>query len=208
MVRSQLLAVGPPSLRPRSRAPRSGGFAAVILKGVRGAFGALFLFLGPARGTESIETPLSQKAEQLKTLLTPVVEGEGMQLWGLEYHSGSTPPVLRIYIDGENGVTVDDCARVSDQAGAVIEVEEALKGNYTLEVSSPGIERPLFTPEQFRTYIGHPVKVRLAWPEHDRRNFRGVLLSVEDPMIEVEVDGMAYELPLAAIHNARVLEQL
>ncbi|WP_038051402.1 ribosome maturation factor RimP [Thioalkalivibrio sp. ALJ1] len=151
---------------------------------------------------------MSQKAEQLKTLLTPVVEGEGMQLWGLEYHAGSKPPVVRIYIDGPNGVTVDDCARVSDQVGAVIEVEQTLKGNYTLEVSSPGVERPLFTPEQFRQYIGHAVKVRLTWPEHDRRNFRGVLLTVDESMIEVEVDGMAYELPLAAIHNARVLEQL
>ncbi len=166
------------------------------------------MFPGPAIGTESIETPLSQKAEQLNTLLTPVVEGEGMQLWGLEYHAGSKPPVVRIFIDGENGVTVDDCARVSEQVGAVLEVEQVLKGNYTLEVSSPGVERPLFTPEQFRRYIGHPVKVRLSWPEHDRRNFRGVLLSVDEPMIEVEVDGMAYELPLAAIHNARVLEQL
>lgn len=131
-----------------------------------------------------------------------------MAFWGLEYHAGSRPPVLRIYIDSDAGVTVDDCARVSEQASAVLDVEEALKGKYTLEVSSPGLERPLFTPEQFRRYIGHPVKVRLAWPEHDRRNFRGVLLSVDDPMIEVEVDGMAYELPLAAIHNARVLEAL
>ena len=159
-------------------------------------------------GPSWIETRLSDKTEQLKALLTPVVEGQGMELWGLEYHAGSKPPVLRIYIDADAGVTVDDCARVSDQASAVLDVEETLKGKYTLEVSSPGLERPLFTPEQFRRYIGHPVKVRLAWPEHDRRNFRGVLLSVEDPMIEVEVDGMAYELPLAAIHNARVLEQL
>lgn len=167
-----------------------------------------FFCFRPWQGPGSIGTLLSQKAEQLKTLLAPVVEGEDMQLWGLEYHAGSRPPLVRVYIDHPDGVTVDDCARVSEQVNAVLDVEQILKGNYTLEVSSPGVERPLFTPEQFRRYIGHAVKVRLAWPEHERRNFRGVLVSVEDPMIEVEVDGTAYELPLAAIHSARVLEEL
>ena len=166
------------------------------------------MFPVPADGNDYGETRLSEKVEQLKALLAPVVEGEGLLLWGLEYHPGSKPVVLRIYIDADEGVTVDDCARVSEQVSAVLEVEEAIRGNFTLEVSSPGIERPLFTPEQFRRYVGHPVKVRLAWPEHGRRNYRGVLLGVDDMMIEVEVDGMAYELPLAAIHNARVLEQL
>lgn len=151
---------------------------------------------------------MAEKAEQLKALLAPVVEGQGFVFWGLEYHPGSKPVMLRIYIDSPEGVTVDDCALVSEQSGAVLEVEQALRGNYTLEVSSPGIERPLFTPEQYRGYIGHPVKVRLSWPEHGRRNYRGTLIGVDDEMIEVEVDGMGYELPLNAIHNARVLEQL
>ncbi len=153
-----------------------------------------------------MDVPLSEQVEQLKSLLEPVVEGQGFRLWGIEHHPGSKPQMLRIYIDADAGVTVDDCARISEQVSAVLDVEEPIRADYTLEVSSPGIERPLFTPEQFRAYLGHGVKVRLTWPEHGRRNFRGRLLTADDTMIEVAVDGVAYELPLAAIHNARVLE--
>ncbi|OOC11035.1 MULTISPECIES: ribosome maturation factor RimP [Thioalkalivibrio] len=150
---------------------------------------------------------MSEQVEQLKALLGPVVEGQGCELWGIEHHAGSKPQMLRIYIDRSTGVTVDDCARVSEQVSAVLDVEEPIRADYTLEVSSPGIERPLFTPDQFREYVGRAVKVRLTWPEHGRRNYRGQLLSADDTMIEVAVDGTAYELPLAAIHNARVLEE-
>jgi ribosome maturation factor RimP len=146
------------------------------------------------------------KSEQIWELLAPAVRALGFELWGVEHHSGSTPVLLRIYIDHPDGITVDDCSAVSDQVSAVLDVEEPIRGEYTLEVSSPGIERPLFTPEQYRQYAGGEVKVRLAWPEHGRRNFRGRLLSVSDSGIEVEVDGAAYALPFGAIARARLLE--
>jgi ribosome maturation factor RimP len=146
------------------------------------------------------------KSEQIRAMLAPAVQALGFELWGVEHHSESTPVLLRIYIDHPDGITVDDCSAVSDQVSAVLDVEEPIRGEYTLEVSSPGIERPLFTPEQFRQYAGSEVKVRLAWPEHGRRNFRGRLLSVSDSGIEVEVDGAAYALPFGAIAKARLLE--
>ena len=111
-------------------------------------------------------------------------------------------------IDHPDGITVDDCGAVSEQVGAVLDVEEPIRGDYTLEVSSPGIERPLFTEEQYRRYLDSDLKVRLSWPEHGRRNFRGRLASVSEVGIEIEVDGVAYELPFGAIARARVLEPI
>lgn len=148
------------------------------------------------------------KSEQLWVMLAPSVRALGFELWGVEHHTGSTPALLRIYIDHADGITVDDCSAVSDQVSAILDVEDPIRGEYTLEVSSPGIERPLFTPEQFRSYIGNDVKVRLAWPEHGRRNFRGRLLSVADEGIEVEVDGVAHLLPFGAIARARLVEPI
>jgi len=148
------------------------------------------------------------KSEQLWKLLEPAVRGLGFELWGVEYQSGSTPVLLRLYIDHPDGITVDDCGAVSEQVGAVLDVEEPIRGDYTLEVSSPGIERPLFTEEQYRRYLDSDLKVRLSWPEHGRRNFRGRLVSVSQVGIEIEVDGVAYELPFGAIARARVLEPI
>jgi ribosome maturation factor RimP len=148
------------------------------------------------------------KSEQLWKLLEPAVRGLGFELWGVEYQSGSTPVLLRLYIDHPDGITVDDCGAVSEQVGAVLDVEEPIRGDYTLEVSSPGIERPLFTEEQYRRYLDSDLKVRLSWPEHGRRNFRGRLVSVSAHGIEIEVDGVAYELPFGAIARARVLEPI
>lgn len=148
------------------------------------------------------------KSEQLWKLLEPAVRGLGFELWGVEYQSGSIPVLLRLYIDHPDGITVDDCGAVSEQVGAVLDVEEAIRGDYTLEVSSPGIERPLFTEEQYRRYLDFDLKVRLSWPEHGRRNFRGRLVSVSEYGIEIEVDGVAYELPFGAIARARVLEPI
>ncbi|MFO8004711.1 ribosome maturation factor RimP [Thioalkalivibrio sp.] len=146
------------------------------------------------------------KSEQISEMLAPAVQALGFELWGVEHHSGSTPVLLRIYIDHPDGITVDDCSAVSDQVSAVLDVEEPIRGEYTLEVSSPGIERPLFTPEQYRQYLGSEVKVRLSWPEHGRRNFRGRLLSASEAGIEVDVDGTVYPLPFGAIARTRLLE--
>ncbi|MFO8153041.1 ribosome maturation factor RimP [Thioalkalivibrio sp.] len=147
-----------------------------------------------------------EKSEELGAMLRPVVGSLGFDLWGLEYHAGSRPALLRLYIDHPDGITVDDCGNVSEQVSAVLDVEEPIRGDYVLEVSSPGIERPLFTAAQYRQYLGSEVKVRLAWPEHGRRNYRGRLLSVSGDGVEIEVDGDAFLLPFGAIARARLLE--
>lgn len=144
--------------------------------------------------------------ETIQRIIEPAVQASGFDLWGVEYQSGSRPPLLRVYIDHPDGIEVDDCALVSEQVSAVLDVAEPITGYYTLEVSSPGIERPLFTAEQFRRYQGAMVKVRLAWPEHGQRNFRGRLLHTAADHIEVEVDGVGYALPFAAIARARLLD--
>lgn len=146
------------------------------------------------------------KVAQINQLLAPAVQALGFVLWGVEYQSGSTPPLLRIYIDHSDGITVDDCGQVSEQVSAILDVAEPIKGEYVLEVSSPGIERPLFTLEQYQLYVGSDVKVRLAWNEHGRRNYRGRLVAADAEMMTVEVDGSEYRLPYAAVARARVLE--
>src|SRR5690554_4251416 len=96
----------------------------------------------------------------LQELVAPAVEALGFELWGLEYHSRNRQTLLRIFIDGPDGVTVDDCAAVSRQISAVMDVEDPIAGEYTLEVGSPGLDRPLYTLEQFQRYVGEPVKLR------------------------------------------------
>ena len=88
--------------------------------------------------------------------------------------------MLRVYIDSENGVGVDDCAKVSRQVSGVLDVEDPISGEYTLEVSSPGMDRPLFKLSQYQDYIGHVVQLRLRMPFDGRRKFKGVLNGIED----------------------------
>lgn len=178
---------------------------------IRGRLGAPFLLVPGAPGESGpVAGPGSrmalEKSEELGAMLRPVVGSLGFDLWGLEYHAGSRPALLRLYIDHPDGITVDDCGNVSEQVSAVLDVEEPIRGDYVLEVSSPGIERPLFTAAQYRQYLGSEVKVRLAWPEHGRRNYRGRLLSVSGDGVEIEVDGDAFLLPFGAIARARLLE--
>ena len=144
------------------------------------------------------------RSNRLETVLGPVVDGLGYELLGIERSGGSGAEVLRLYIDHENGITVDDCEAVSRQVSGVLDVEDALRGAYTLEVSSPGIDRPLFTLEQYRRFIGEPVVLRLRRPLEARRNWRGVLVDVGDDAVTVEADGARQEIPFADIDRGRL----
>jgi len=97
-------------------------------------------------------------------MLTVPVEALGFQLWGIEYVQAGNHSVLRVFIDGENGINIEDCANVSRQVSAVLDVEDPISTEYTLEVSSPGVDRPLFTAEQYASYIGEDVKLQLTMP--------------------------------------------
>ena len=139
---------------------------------------------------------MSSKLEQLQALLAPVVTGLGFECWGIEFVSQGTHSVLRVYIDKEGGILVDDCAEVSRQVSSVLDVEDPISSEYTLEVSSPGMERPLFTLEQFASHAGEQVKIKLRSPFEGRRNFQGLLRGVEEQDVVVQVDDQEFVLPI------------
>lgn len=145
------------------------------------------------------------KLQQLQVILAPVVEAMGFQCWGVEYVSQGRHSVLRVFIEHEQGISVDDCEAVSRQLSAVLDVEDPISGEYTLEVSSPGMDRPLFTLDQFVAYVGHQVKVRTRVAVEERRNFQGVLKGVEDQNVVVQVDQYEYLLPIESIEKANVI---
>ena len=140
---------------------------------------------------------------QLRQLLEPVVEDLGYELVLVEL-VGSGPRTLRLYIDAPGGVNVDDCESVSRQVSALLDVDDPISGAYSLEVSSPGIERPLVRDAHFRSHVGERVKVRLITNVMGRKRFTGVLTQVVDGGVVVEVDGEPYELAFDEIESARL----
>jgi len=148
---------------------------------------------------------MSSKLEQLQAILAPVVEALGYQCWGIEFISQGRHSLLRIYIDKEDGVLVEDCEIVSRQVSGVLDVEDPISSEYTLEVSSPGMDRPLFSIEQFAAHAGQQVKIKLRSPFEGRRNFQGVLRGVEEQDVVVQVDSNEYLLPIDLIDKANII---
>ena len=146
---------------------------------------------------------------ELSEILTPVVESMGYELVGVEYSGGEHHGVLRVYIDKEDGITVDDCADVSRQVSALLDVEDPIAHAYDLEVSSPGLNRPLFKGADFERFAGQPAKIRLAVPLNGRRNFSGVLQGIDgNDVVSIEVDNELFELPLHDIARANLVNQI
>ncbi|KTC43672.1 ribosome maturation protein RimP, partial [Pseudomonas putida] len=123
----------------------------------------------------------------------------------IEFSAQGRHSLLRVYIDKEGGVLVDDCAIVSRQLSGVLDVEDPITVEYTLEVSSPGMERPLFTIEQFAAYAGAQVKIKLRAPFEGRRNFQGLLHGVEDQDVVIRVDEHEFLLPIDSIDKANII---
>lgn len=144
-------------------------------------------------------------ASALRMRLASGVEALGFELVEAELSGGRHHRTLRVYIDGPEGVTVDDCAAVSRQLSAILDVEDPIIGSYTLEVSSPGLDRPLVTPADFRRFQGAMIKVRLLNALDGRRNFTGRLLETTPESVVMEVDQERFNLPLAAIERARLV---
>ena len=139
------------------------------------------------------------------SMFSPAVSGLGFELWGVEYIGQGKHSVLRLYIDSENGVTLDDCTDVSHQVSGILEVEDPIKGQYNLEVSSPGLDRPLFTTEQFARYVGSNVKVRLRQAVLGRRKFTAMIDAVEgDEIVLVDETGEAINVHMSDIEKANV----
>ncbi|MEH6625973.1 MAG: ribosome maturation factor RimP [Motiliproteus sp.] len=150
---------------------------------------------------------MATKREQLELLITPVVTGLGFDLWGIEYMSQGRHTVLRIFIDAEKGVFIQDCAAVSRQLSSVFDVEDPIAGEYSLEVSSPGMDRPLFTLEHYKAHVGQRVQLKLRVPFEGRRRFNGLLKAVEGDEVIVQVDDQEYLLPIDSIDKANIVPQ-
>ncbi len=138
-------------------------------------------------------------------MLRPAVEVTGKELLGIEFISAGKHSVLRIYIDHENGINVDDCAEVSRQVSAILDVEDPISTEYNLEVSSPGLDRPLFTLAHFEAVVGEKVDVKLSMPLNGRRKFKGKLVAVENDVLVVNVDGEDYELIIGNVDKANLV---
>ena len=150
---------------------------------------------------------MSQQPAHLRELIEPAVAGLGYELVGVEFHGGGTNGLLRVYIDHEDGITVEDCQAVSHQVSGLLDVEDPIPGHYSLEVSSPGLDRPLFSARDYARFAGQRVKLRMHGQVQGRRNFTGLLVGLEGDKVIVEVDGEEYELPLDQVDQARLIPE-
>jgi ribosome maturation factor RimP len=150
---------------------------------------------------------MSQQPAQLRELIEPAVAGLGYELVGVEYRGGGTNGLLRVYIDHEDGITLEDCQAVSHQISGLLDVEDPIPGHYALEVSSPGLDRPLFSARDYARFAGQRIKVRMHGLVQGRRNFTGLLLGLEGENAIVEVDGEEFELPLDQVDQARLIPE-
>lgn len=142
---------------------------------------------------------------RLDDIVKNTVEGLGFELWGYEYRPHSESALLRIFIEKAQGISVDDCASVSRQVGAVLDVENIIPVAYILEVSSPGMDRVLFKAEQYQDYIGESLKIRTRTRLDDRRNFKGSLVSASESLVTIKVDNQEFEIPYESIDRARLV---
>ncbi len=145
----------------------------------------------------------------LEEMIEPVVRTLGFELWGLEQLSQGKYSVLKIYIDKEDGIDVEDCATVSRQVSSLLDVEEPISGNYTLEVSSPGLDRRLFRLEQFDAFKGSRIKFSLRSAFEGRRKFEGLLTGVEEDEVVVRLTETEEVLfPFEDIDKANVVPDI
>ena len=143
--------------------------------------------------------------QKLNELVKPLVEDLGYEFVGLEYNSNPKNSVLRIYIDHENGVGIDDCENVSREVAALLDVNDPIKGHYNLEISSPGLDRPLFTPAHYRQFTGNVVQINLFAPQDGRRRFSGPILGADENGVRMEQDGSEVTLDFGNIAKAKLV---
>lgn len=141
-------------------------------------------------------------------LIDPVITAMGYELWGVEYLPQGRFSLLRIYIDKEGGITLTDCEQVSRQVTGVLDVADPIQGAYNLEVSSPGLDRPLFSLAQFARYIGSEVRLTLSAKLDGRRKFRGRITGTEDDRVQLEVEGSEVTVAADAVETARLIPEI
>jgi ribosome maturation factor RimP len=148
---------------------------------------------------------LNNKELQIEELITPTIEALDALVWGVEYLSQGKYSLLRIYIEREDGVSVDLCAEASRHVSDLLDVEEIMPEAYTLEVSSPGMDRLLFKPGQYLAHVGEKLDVRLSYPYEGRKKIIGLLAGIEDDSVVLQLDSDEYLLPLENVQKARIV---
>jgi ribosome maturation factor RimP len=147
---------------------------------------------------------MSDISEQIRQILYPILESMGLTLWDLEFHKQGPQWLLRIFIDRESGgVTLNDCETVNRDLGAALDVEDIITHPYTLEVSSPGLDRTLSKPEHFARFTGSMVKIKTFQPINGQKVFRGSLLGLVEGMVSIKLEtGTVLEIPVTGITKA------
>ena len=145
--------------------------------------------------------------DDIERLLKPSIESMGYDLWGCEYLPQGKHSLLRVYIDKENGIGIEDCEQVSHQVSALLDVEDPISGNYSLEVSSPGIPRPLFSYWQYQRYVGHEVQLKLFRPIAGVRKFIGTIVSADETTLGIDVKGIKQDFLLSNIAKANLMAE-
>ncbi|EIC28918.1 ribosome maturation factor RimP [Methylomicrobium album] len=150
---------------------------------------------------------MKQAPEHLVALIEPIVEGLGYECVGIEYHPHPRHGLLRIYIDSDNGIVLDDCSKVSHQVSGMLDVEDPIPDNYQLEVSSPGADRPFFKISQFERFKGSTVQVNLFKAIGGRKRITGLIEKVEEDIITLIENSQIFEVPFSAISKARLVPE-
>lgn len=150
---------------------------------------------------------MNRRARDIEQLIEPTVGAMGYELWGIDSNGNGAHEKLCVYIDSDSGIAVGDCEAVSRQLSSILDVDDSFNDSYTLEVSSPGLDRILFKDKQFQMHIGQQVNVRLEVPLDGRRRVKGLLVGVEDSELVVTVDDEEYLIPLEQVRRARVVPQ-
>ena len=142
--------------------------------------------------------------DRVRVILEAILLDEGMELVDIEYRRESRGWVLRLYLDKEGGITLDDCTRMSQEVGRILDVEDFIQTPYTLEVSSPGLSRRLKTEKDFMKYRGHLIKVKTVDSIENRRQFKGRLLGISESKLQIEGDGGVFQIPLSNVARANL----
>lgn len=151
---------------------------------------------------------MQARSKEIWSLIEPVVAGLGYEVVDIEFRPHSSNGLLRVYIDKKDGIQLEDCEVVSRQLSAMLDVEDPIPGHFNLEVSSPGLDRPLRKADDFERFAGELVKIKMAMPNLEgQRNFTGKLLGLKEGKVLLEADGETHYLPLGGIDSARLVPQ-
>ena len=150
------------------------------------------------------ETMSREIEDRVRGIVDSILSNEGMELVEIEYRRESKGWVLRLYIDKAGGITLDDCTHISQEVGRSLDVEDFIAIPYTLEVSSPGLTRPLKKEKDFMKYRNQIIKVKTINPIENRRQFKGKLLGISENRIEIEMDGGFFQIPLSNVAKAKL----